>query len=555
MKKGEHYVLGADFGSDSVRVVVMDAHDGEVISSSVSHYKRWAQGLYCNPKKNQFRQHPLDYSESFTEAVLAATEGHEEKVKNLRAICVDTTGSTPVLCDEEGTPLALHEKYKENPDAMFILWKDHTAVKEADDFNHLSRTYGGVDYTQYLGGTYSSEWFWSKLLHIARTNDELAAVAASAAEHCDWFSAMLCGTTALDKIKRSRCAAGHKIAWHASWGGYPSSEFLGQLHPLLVKIKDSLGTQTYAADVKAGNLTHTWAKELNLPAGIPVCVGSYDAHIGAVGGFVDEGVMVKSIGTSTCDIIIGPLPKEGEKEKLVSGIAGQVDGSVIPGYIGYEAGQSAYGDFYAWFRDLIMWPLKHMGQTIDAETVNKIEKKVLAELEKQAEHIEVTIDSPLALDWINGRRSPHADQMLKGSITSLTLGTDAPSIMRSLLESTAFGARSILECFEEGGVRIDKIVAIGGVARKSILGMQILSDVTNREIHVTDHDQSPAIGAGVFASVVAGLYPDVKSAQKALCAGTGRVHTPNKDLVPIYNELYARYKKIGALEENIRRNK
>ncbi|MGD1832020.1 MAG: ribulokinase [Sphaerochaetaceae bacterium] len=553
MKNNEHYVIGADFGSDSVRVVIIDAADGTVVSSAVSYYRRWKDGLFCDPKKNMFRQHPLDYTESFTEAVVTAGNEHVDVMKKVRAICIDTTGSTPALCDGEGTPLALKEEFKDDPDAMFILWKDHTAISEADDFNHLSHTWGKEDYTQYLGGTYSSEWFWAKLLHVIRSNDRVAEAGLCAVEHCDWFPALLCGTTSPKAIKRSRCAAGHKIAWHASWGGYPSEEFLDLLDVRLSRIRESLGTETYSSDTAAGNLTSEWAQKLSLPAGIPVTVGAYDAHIGAVGGFVDEKVMVKSIGTSTCDIIVGPLPAEGGAEVLVSGIAGQVDGSVIPGYIGYEAGQSAYGDFYAWFRDLLMWPLKNMDHDISEETVEKIEKKVLYELEKRAADIEVTKDSPLALDWINGRRSPHADQMLKGALTSLTLGSDAPAIMRSLLESTAFGARAILECFEEGGVQVDKIIAIGGVARKSTLGMQILADVTGREIYVTDHDQAPAIGAGVFASVAAGLYDDVKSAQKALCAGTKRVHRPNKAVAPVYDELYARYKRIGALESSIRR--
>ncbi|WP_422479663.1 ribulokinase [Pleomorphochaeta sp. DL1XJH-081] len=553
MEKGKNYVLGADFGSDSVRVVVIDAADGEVAGSAVSYYKRWKEGLYCDPKANQFRQHPLDYTESFEFAVNDAAKECKEAMSKVRAICVDTTGSTPCLCDENGTPLALNERFADNPDAMFILWKDHTAVKEADDFNALSHSWGGTDYTQFMGGTYSSEWFWSKLLHVARKGGAIVDSAVSAVEHCDWFSAVLTGTTALDKIKRGRCSAGHKIAWHASWGGYPSEEFLGMLHPLLVKVRQNLGSETYTSDQVAGQLTQEWSGKLGLPSGIPVCVGSYDAHIGAVGGHVAEGVMVKSIGTSTCDIIIGPQPAEGETERRVAGIAGQVDGSVVPGYIGYEAGQSAYGDFYAWFRNVLMWPVQNMGLDIDEETATKMEKKVLAALEKAAEEIEVTENSPVALDWINGRRTPNADQTLKGALSGLSLGTDAPAIMRMLLESTAYGARAILECFEAGGVKIDQIIAIGGVARKSKIGMQILADVTGREIQVTSNDQAPAIGAAAYASVAAGLYPDIPSAQKALCAPMERVHKPDTKKKKIYDTLYERYLALGAFEEKQRR--
>ncbi|MFA6646411.1 MAG: ribulokinase [Sphaerochaetaceae bacterium] len=553
MDKDMNYVLGADFGSDSVRVVVIDATDGKMVGSAVSYYSRWREGKYCDPKKNQFRQHPLDYIESFESAVREAGTSCSSALKKIRAICLDTTGSTPALCDATGTPLALDPRFYDDPDAMFILWKDHTAVKEADDFNALSRSWGGPDYTKFTGGAYSSEWFWAKLLHIARKGGKVAEAAASAVEHCDWFPALLTGTTALDVIKRSRCAAGHKLGWHASWGGYPSEEFLHKLHPLLATIRRSLGNETYTSDVVAGTLTEEWVASLGVPKGTVVCVGAYDAHMGAVGGNVAPGVIVKSVGTSTVDIIIGPRPGEGEKEKQVAGIAGQVDGSVVPGYIGYEAGQSAYGDFYAWFRDLLVWPLHHMDSGIDAQQKEKIKKQVLATLEQAAEAIEPTENSPVALDWINGRRSPNADQTLKGALSGLTLGTDAPTIMRMLLESTAFGSRAILECFEEGGVKVDKIIAIGGVARKSKLGMQILADVTNRAIHVTSDDHTSAIGAAVFASVAAGLYPDVPSAQKALCAGIERTHQPNPKYTKVYDALYKHYLALGTFEEKLRR--
>ncbi len=552
LRKGEHYLLGADFGTDSVRVVAIDAADGSMLGSHVSYYPRWKQGLYCDPRQNQFRQHPLDYVESFQEAVLGTFAADREAATRVRGICIDTTGSTPSLCDEQGAPLAMQEAYADQADAMFILWKDHTAVKEADEINALAKSWGGVDYNQYVGGIYSSEWLWSKMLHVVRTRPAVAHAAASVIEHCDWFPALLSGTTALNTIKRSRCAAGHKILWHASWGGYPSRDFLDQLDPFLGDLRDSMGTETYTADVIAGPLQPDWAARLGLPQGIPVCVGAYDAHIGAVGGNVAVGVMVKSVGTSTCDITIGPRPAPGEKEALVGGICGQVDGSVVPGWIGYEAGQSAYGDYYAWLREVILWPLKHL-DGIGPEVAAEVERKVLPALERAAGSIEPTDESPVALDWINGRRTPYADQLLKGALTGLSLGTDAPAVMRMLLEATAFGSRAILECFEQGGVAIDKIIAIGGVARKSVLGMQILADVTRRDIHVTSNDQAPAIGAAVFASVAAGLYPDVPQAQKALCGGAERVHVPDSKRAEVYDRLYAKYQTLGAFEEQQRR--
>ncbi|NLM00495.1 MAG: ribulokinase [Treponema sp.] len=549
---GEHYVLGADFGSDSVRVVILDAGTGASMGQCVSYYERWKKGLYCDPKNNQFRQHPKDYTESLIRAIKGALEEATKKdgscAQKVRGICIDTTGSTPALADENGTPLALKNEFDEDPDAMFVLWKDHTAVLEAEEINTLCRTWGGIDYTTYSGGVYSSEWFWAKILHTIRKNSKVKQSSYTAVEHCDWITAELCGNTAPSSIKRSRCAAGHKCLWHASWDGYPSSDFFNRLDPKLSAIAATLGKETWTTEKIQGTLTAEWSQYTGLPKGIPVCVGAYDAHIGAVGGDAQKGVLVKSIGTSTCDIIIGPKPKTGEKEVCVPGICGQVDGSVIDGWIGYEAGQSAYGDYFAWFRNLLMWPYKNLSNTQD-DALEAFEKKILPALENEAAKIPVSEQSLIALDWINGRRTPYADQSLTAAIQGITLGTDAPSVLKALLESAAFGARAIIECFENGGIHIEKVVAIGGVARKSTLGMQILADVTNREIHVTASDQSPAIGAAIFASVAAGLYDSVFEAQSKLTAGIDRVHKPDPKTHTVYNTLYEKYTKLGAFVE------
>ena len=415
--------------------------------------------MYCDPKENRFRQHPLDYIESFTAAVKGAVKEAQAKNKKaaalICAVCMDTTGSTPALTDKNGTPLALLPEFAEDPDAMFILWKDHTAVAEADEINALCKSWGGTDYTRFSGGTYSSEWFWSKLLHTIRKNKKVKKAAFCAVEHCDWMTALLCGKAAPDKIKRSRCAAGHKCMWHKSWGGYPSKEFLSQLEPKLAQIASLLGSKTWTTEEQQGKLTKEWADKLGLQADIPVCIGAYDAHIGAVGGGVAEGVMVKSIGTSTCDIIIGH--SERTKEKCIPGICGQVDGSVISGKIGYEAGQSSYGDYYRWFRDLLLWPLKNgagkalLGHEPSEAECEAYEKKILPELEKACASISPCATSPVALDWINGRRTPHANQNLSAWMSGIRLGTDAPAFMRMLLEATAFGSRAIIECFEKNG--------------------------------------------------------------------------------------------------------
>ena len=559
MKKfnaNEHFTLGADFGSDSVRVVILDASNGKVAGSYVSYYKRWERKLYCNDKINQFRQHPLDYIESLTEAVNKAIEEANKTCKDIkeriRGICIDTTGSTPCLCDKDGMPLSMSEEFKEDPDAMFILWKDHTSVREAEEINRVAHS-NDIDYTKYLGGVYSSEWFWAKTLHIIRKNKKVKEKVWTVIEHCDWITALLCGNTNPNTVKRSRCAAGHKCMWHKSWNGYPPREFFDKFDSKLGDIRETLGNETYSTETIEGYLTKEWANKLGLKENILVCVGAYDSHIGAVGGLVDVGVLVKSIGTSTCDVTIGNLPKKGETEKAVKGICGQVDGSVLDGYIGYEAGQSAYGDYYSWFRNLLTWTYKNMSKNTEEE--NEIfEKKILPELEKEASKIITTEDSPVATDWINGRRTPFANQNLKATIFGMYLGIDAPMFMKMLLESTAYGAKAIIECFEDGGIEIKKIMAIGGVARKSKLGMQILADVTNREIYVTKDDQAPAIGAAVFAAKAYGLYENVFEAQKSISAGIERVHKPIKENVKIYEKLYRKYKEIGNFTENIINN-
>ncbi|MBP1655369.1 MAG: L-ribulokinase, partial [Bacteroidetes bacterium] len=349
-------VLGVDFGTDSVRAVLVNATDGTEIASAVAHYVRWGKGLFCDPPSNTFRQHPRDYLEgleqSVRQALAQAPPGTAERV---RGISVDTTGSTPVAVDQQGTPLALTPGFEENPNAMFILWKDHTAVGEAEEINRLAKTWGGTDFTMYEGGIYSSEWFWAKLLHVLRKDPQVRQKAFSWVEHCDWIPAILTGSTNPLTLKRSRCAAGHKAMWHESFDGLPSEDFLVKLDPLLKGLRGKLYRETHTSDVAAGSLSAEWASRLGLPLTVQVGVGAFDAHVGAIGGEIQPYVLTKIMGTSTCDMIVAPM-KEME-QKLVQGICGQVDGSIIPGMLGMEAGQSAFGDVYAWFKDLLMWPI------------------------------------------------------------------------------------------------------------------------------------------------------------------------------------------------------
>ena len=549
------YVIGIDYGTDSVRSVVVDTTDGKIAGTSVFEYPRWKQGLFCDPAINQFRQHPLDYLEGLEKSVKGALEGlSSDIVSNITGISVDTTGSTPVAVDKDGVPLSLKPGFECNPDAMFVLWKDHTALNEAAEINELARSWGGEDFTRYEGGIYSSEWFWAKILHVLRQSPEVRKSVWSWVEHCDWIPALLTGNTNPLELKRSRCAAGHKAMWHKDFNGLPDQKFLSRLDPFLSGVRERLYTETYTCDTEAGNLSPEWAQKLGLSTAVKVGVGSFDAHQGAIGGEIKPYHLIKVMGTSTCDMLIAPMSEVGDK--LVAGICGQVDGSIVPGMLGLEAGQSAFGDIYAWFSRLLMWPVTEIisGMTwIDAKTRERIREesaeRIIAELSRQAESLPVEETAIVALDWMNGRRTPDANQELKGAITGLSLGSDAPRIFKALVEATAFGSRMINERFISEGVRIDAVIAIGGVARKNPFVMQIVADVLNVPIRIASSDQTCALGAAMAASVVAGVHKDIASAQKAMGGGFEKEYQPDPARAKKYEILFRKYKELGNFIE------
>jgi len=545
------YVVGIDFGTDSVRSVIADARDGAVVAVSVSAYPRWGKGRYCDPVANRFRQHPVDYLETMEVSLKQAVrQAGSDIASRIRGIAVDTTGSTPVLADRTGAPLSLSPRFAEDPDAMFILWKDHTAVAEAERINELARSWGGVDFTRFEGGVYSSEWFWAKVLHVIEANPAVAGAAVTILEHCDWIPAVLCGVDDLPRIKRSRCAAGHKAMWHAEFGGYPSDEFLDRLNPRLPALKATLGTETWTSDVPAGNLAPAWARKLGVPGDVVVAVGAFDAHMGAVGGNILPRRLLKVMGTSTCDMMV--VPRGAGPEKLVAGICGQVDGSIIPGAIGYEAGQSAFGDVYAWFRQLLAWPLQAILPALpggDDKLAHAVIDRIIPELEKAAAALPPEATSVMALDWLNGRRTPDANQRLKGAIAGISLGSDAPRIYRALVEATAFGSRAIVERFRSEGIPIDGVIGIGGVANKSPFAMQVLADVLDLTVEVQAGEQQVALGAAMFAATAAGLHPTVEDAQRAMSTGTEASYRPDPARARRYDAVYRDYAKLGAFIE------
>ncbi|MBN2524731.1 MAG: ribulokinase [Bacteroidales bacterium] len=550
------YVIGVDYGTDSVRSILVNAANGEELAESAFYYPRWGTGKFCVPANNQFRQHPLDYIDGlvFTIHEIIKNAG-SEVARHIKAISVDTTGSTPVAVNEKGIPLSLTEEFKENPNAMFLLWKDHTAVKEADEINKIAQSWGGIDYTMYEGGVYSSEWFWAKILHVLREDKKVREAAYSWVEHCDWIPALLTGVTTAGDIRRSRCAAGHKAMWHESWNGLPSEEFLIKLDPLLKGLRKRLYQDTYTVDKQAGGISKEWAEKLGLTDKVIVGIGAFDAHLGALGAEIKPYYLCKVMGTSTCDMLIAP--KEDLNNKLVKGICGQVDGSIIPGLVGLEAGQSAFGDVYAWFKELLLWPLQNLlkfSDQIDESTRDKIVKEIsdrlIPQLTAEAEKLAPEETGELALDWLNGRRTPDANQNLKGAITGLSLGSDAPRIFKTLVEATAFGAKAIVERFINEGVKIEGIIAIGGVAKKSDYIMQVMADVLNKPILVARSEQACALGSAMAAAVAGGLHMNFVEGKNAMGSGFEKEYLPNVARSKKYEALYSDYLKLGNFIEN-----
>lgn len=541
------YVIGLDYGSDSARALVVDAESGKILATSVKNYPRWMEGKYCDPSINQWRQHPLDYLEvleyTVREALSKCPEGTAAQVVG---IAFDTTGSTPGFADENGTPLALLPEFAENPNAMFVLWKDHTSVKEAAEINAACKR-SDVDYSMYEGGIYSAEWFWAKALHCLRADAAVAAKAYTIVEYCEWLPAVLTGVTTADGIIRSRCAEGHKAMWSERWGGLPPEEFFSGIDPLLSGFRDRLFKKMQTADEPVGTLCPEWAEKLGLSTSVVVAGGAYDCHMGAVGAGVKPNTLVRVIGTSTCDVMVASYEDIGDK--CIRGICGQVDGSVIPGMIGLEAGQSSFGDVYAMFRRVLEWPLRELSG-LEGEALEKACERIIPALTAEAEKLPVDENSMIATDWINGRRTPDANQLLKGTISGFNLGTSAPQIFRALVEATAYGTKAIVDRFEREGVHVVEVIGIGGIALKSPFVMQTMSDVLGMPIKVCNTDQACALGAAMFAATAAGVYSKVEDASAAMSSGFAKEYQPDPAKTAVYSKLYAKYSALGAFTEN-----
>ncbi len=524
------YTIGLDYGTNSVRALIVNVANGAEVAAAVWTYSHGTQGVILSRDPNLARQHPADYVNGAAITIKQALATAKKSVKGFNpgqviGIGVDTTGSTPLPVDKEGQPLAFSKKFANNPAAMAWLWKDHTGVNEAAEITALAKKLR-PQYLAKCGGTYSSEWFWSKVLKCLRVAPEVFNAAHSWVELADYVPAALTGTEHPSKFIAGVCAAGHKAMWNAKWNGYPDEQFLSKLHPKLAQLRKRLTTRVHSIDRAVGGLTPTWAKKTGLTAGIPVAVGAFDAHLGAVGSGVAPGTLVKIIGTSTCDIAV-----RANNQKLadVPGLCGIVDGSVLPGYFGLEAGQSAVGDIFNWFVNYIQ-PLGKAG-THEALTAD-------------AAKLQPGESGLLALDWNNGNRTILVDQRLTGALIGQTLYTTPAEIYRALVEATAYGALTIINRFEEYGVKISSVVNCGGIAEKNPVVMQIYADVTGRPMKISRSAQTCALGSAIAAAVVAGAHKDYATAQKKMTGLKPKVFKPNAKAHATYKELYALYKQL-----------
>jgi len=525
------YTIGLDYGTNSVRALVVDTANGHEAGTAVWNYEHGSQGVILGRDPNLARQHPVDYGKGAEIAVKQALADAKENARGFKpdqvvGLGVDTTGSTPLPVDGRGQPLALDKRFAKNPAAMAWLWKDHTGVAEAADITALARKIR-PQYLAQCGGTYSSEWFFSKILHCLRTAPAVFAAAHSWVELADYVPAALTGTEAPNRLTAGICAAGHKAMFNAAWGGYPDAEFLAQLDPKLGELRRRLCARVRSIDSAVGGLTESWSKKTGLPAGIPVAVGAFDAHLGAVGCGIERGTLVKIIGTSTCDIAVWP---NTEKLADVPGLCGIVDGSVLPGYFGLEAGQSAVGDIFNWWVNYIQPGGKKAG--------------LHTELGKAAARLKPGESGLLALDWNNGNRTILVDQRLTGLLVGQTLYTTPGEIYRALVEATAFGALTIINRFEEYGVKVEQVINCGGIAEKSPLTMQIYADVTGRPMKVSRSAQTCALGSAIAGAVVAGVYKGFADAQRAMTGLQPKIYKPNPKAHEVYRELYGLYKTL-----------
>ena len=525
------YTIGMDFGTNSVRAVIVNVANGREVATATWTYPHGSEGIILTDDVNLARQHPADYLRGMEITIKRALGAAKRSSKTFNArqvvgIGVAATGSTPIPVGRSGRPLALEKSFENDPAAMAWLWKDHTSIEEAEQITQLARKMR-PHYLAKYGGVYSSEWFFSKILHCLRTSPNVFDAAYTWVEVADWIPAVLTGSEAPEKLSVCICAAGHKAMYNDDWGGYPDEKFLQSLHPKMGNLRSRLKNHAKAIDQPAGVLSADWAKRTGLPEGIPVAAGALDAHLGAVGAGIVPGTLVKILGTSGCDMVVTPVEK---RLRDIPGLCGIVKGSIVPGFIGLEAGQSAVGDIFNWFVSYVQPGGKRPGSH--------------TALTKDADLLAPGASGLLALDWNNGNRCVLVDPRLTGMLLGQTLHTTSGEIYRALIEATAFGALTIINQLEKYDVKVDQIVGGGGIAEKNPMAMQIYADVTGRAMKLSRSSQLCALGAAIAGAVVAGEYPSVPEACKAMTGLKKKLYRPDPNAVAVYKKLYKLYKQL-----------
>ena len=554
----ERYVIGLDFGSDSARAIVIDADSGNRLGTGIGYYKRWAEGKYCNPAMNIFRQHPYDFLEAMEDAVhIAVKKAGKNAGDKIKAIAIDSTGSTIAPMSQHGDLLCMHEKYSETPDAMFYMWKDHSAKKEAKYINDVLANSGSEDYTRFQG-SYSAEWFWAKILYAKHNNPQIADSAWTWIELSDWIPNLLSGIEDPSKLYRNICAAGHKALWHSDFNGLPPRSAFMKIDPYLAKVAERYGGAPRPASAAVGKISPEWAERLGLNRHVIIGGSSLDAHAGAVGAGIKPQTLVKVIGTSTVDMLIAP--KDVLRGKNIKDFCGQAEDSIVPEYIGIESGQAAFGDIMSWYKKILYWSIEDFcsflfengfGQTEAIESLKrKYDGEILQRLTNITSKQEPDQDL-VALDWLNGRRYPMINETVKGMMSGISLGTGTTDIFQALAMSAVFGSRRIFDSLQTRGIVIDKIIASGTVTKKSPLIMQMMADSLGKVIELSDDDEVCAVGAAINATVAAGIYPNVFSACDKLCAGYSSYYSPDLKRKEKLDKYYRRYLNLARHSEMI----
>lgn len=528
------YTIGVDYGTLSGRAVLVNVKTGEEVASSVYEYPHGVMDseLPSGKKlgKDWALEHPMDYLEVLYNTIPAVIKESGISGDDVIGIGTDFTACTIVACKKDGTPLCFLPEYKDEPHAYVKLWKHHAAQKYANKLNEIAEE-RNENWLLNYGGKISSEWAIPKIWQVLDEAPEIYDATDRYIEAADWIIWQLCG-----RETRNSCTAGYKEIWNKK-NGFPSDDFFKTLDPRLEHVvDDKLSRDITPLGQCAGYLTEEMAEKLGLNTNVAVAVGNVDAHVCVPAVGIDApGKMLAIMGTSTCHIMMG------EEEKQVPGMCGVVEDGVMPGYFGYEAGQSCVGDHFAWFIDNCL-PKEYYDEA-EKQGVN-----IHRFLRNKAEKLAPGQSGLLALDWWNGNRSVLVDVDLTGMILGMTLQTKPEEIYRALIEATAYGTRMIIETFRESGVAIDEFYASGGISQKDPMTMQIYADVINMPIKIAGSDQGPALGSAIFASVAAGAenggYDSVYEAARVMGKVKDKIYYPVEENVKTYDKLFSEYRTL-----------